>query len=61
MDFREAQVVMGQQFVDPLVGAAGDRAVGRQQPRVRQGQCSGQRAEVVARAIRFPGSNPIEE
>jgi hypothetical protein len=30
VDFRQAQVVVGQQFVDPVVGATGDRAVGRQ-------------------------------
>jgi len=30
MDLREAQVVVGQQFVDPFMDAAGDRAVGRQ-------------------------------
>ena len=58
MDLRQAQVVVGQQFVDPVMGAAGDRAVGRQQPRVGQGQRPGQRAEVVAQ--RHPVTRGLE-
>ena len=47
--------MVGEQLVHPVVGTAGDRAVGRQQHGIRQGEHPVQRNQVVAQRQRVPG------